>query len=51
MYKLVMKGEGGQKEEIRRRMEVRKYFLMADKGKNFTIGRKAGIRNSLNSIH
>ena len=28
MYKLVTKGEGGTKDELKRRMEVRKVFLI-----------------------
>ena len=28
MYKLVMRGEGGQKEEFRKRMEVGQVFLL-----------------------
>eukprot|EP00090_Calanus_glacialis_P000133 TRINITY_DN10085_c0_g1_i1.p1 TRINITY_DN10085_c0_g1~~TRINITY_DN10085_c0_g1_i1.p1 ORF type:complete len:153 (+),score=54.85 TRINITY_DN10085_c0_g1_i1:20-478(+) len=31
MYKLVSKGEGGSREELQRRMEIRKYFSLADK--------------------
>merc|ERR1711892_508151 len=31
MSKFLMKGEGGAKAELRRRMEVRKYFNRADK--------------------
>ena len=31
MSKLLMKGEGGEKAELRRRIEVRKYFNKADK--------------------
>lgn len=31
MSKFLLKGEGGEKAELRRRIEVRKYFNKADK--------------------
>merc|ERR1711953_1203761 len=58
MYKLVMRGEGGQKEEFRKRMELRKYFLQADKDNNgfitkdewFSVLNSAGVPTTMREV-
>jgi len=58
MYKLVMRGEGGQREEFRKRLELRKYFLAADKDNNgyitkdewFNVLNSAGVPTTMREV-
>jgi len=58
MYKLVMRGEGGRGEELRKRLELRKYFLQADKDNNgyitkeewFNVLNSAGVPTTMREV-